>query len=267
MNFFEAIILGFVQGATEFLPVSSSGHLILVPSLLGMSEQPLVFDTTMHLATALTLVVFFFNDYVSLIKKFFSDLFTRRSLFPENKSEPGLMLLFLASVPAAVLGFFLENPIENIFRDVKYVMIFMAAGTILMLLAETYGKRIKSTATLGNAIIIGFFQSLALFPGVSRSGATISGGMLMGLNREYAARFSFLISVPIVLAAALFKIISTDWNVIDVSLINLAAGFISAFVTGTIAVKFLLNYLKNKGLNLFIIYRILLIIAVGFTIL
>jgi undecaprenyl-diphosphatase len=267
MTIFQSIILGIVQGATEFLPVSSSGHLILVPNLLNMPEQPLVFDTTMHLATALTLVVYFFKDYLILAKRFFTVLFTRHSLFPADKSELGLTLIFLASLPAAFLGFFLDDIIENVFRNVMHVILFMAVGTILMILAEIYGKRIKTKASLWNAIVIGFFQSLALLPGVSRSGATISGGMLLGLKRDYAARFSFLISVPIVLGAATFKIMSTDWSLLDISLIHLFLGFISSFITGMVAVKFLLNYLKNKDLKVFIIYRILLILIVSLTVL
>jgi len=263
MSILQAIILGIVQGATEFLPISSSGHLILVPKFLGMNEQPLVFDTTMHLATAITLIVFFFGDYVKLIKGFLTDLLQRHSLFPEDKSQPGLMLLFISSLPAAILGFLLENKIESVFRDVIYVIIFMAAGTIIMVLADAYGSRVKNKVSISQAVTIGFFQSLALFPGVSRSGATISGGMFMGLTRDYAARFSFLISVPIVIAAALFKLLSTDWALTGISFVQLAAGFISSFVTGMFAVKFLLNYLKNKSLKVFIIYRIILIVAVG----
>lgn len=268
MTLFQSIILGIVQGATEFLPISSSGHLILVPRLLGMSEQPLVFDTTMHLATALTLVVYFFKDYLKLTKNFIHDFFVSHRLFPKDTAEnPGLMLLVLASLPAAFLGFFLESIIENVFREIIYVVIFMAVGTILMILADHFGKRNRTSASPVSAVIIGFFQSLALFPGVSRSGATISGGMLLGLTREQAARFSFLIAVPIVFAAALFKLVSTDWALVDISFVNLLAGFVSSFLTGLVAVKFLLNYLKTKDLSIFIVYRIVIIILVGLTIL
>ncbi len=267
MTLFQALILGVVQGATEFLPVSSSGHLIIVPKLLGMQEQPLVFDTTMHLATALTLLVYFFKDYIVILRKFIEGLFKEKKLYVFDPTTPSLLLLAISSLPAAVLGFLLDNKIEGTFRDVRYVLLFVAIGTVLMIAAHVYGKGTRDQATFKEGVAIGFFQSLALFPGVSRSGATISGSMLMGLKREYAARFSFLISVPIVVAAAFFKILSTDWANSGLTFAELSIGFVSSFVTGMFAVRFLLSYLKDKGLKIFIIYRVLLILFVLVTLL
>lgn len=258
MNIAQAIVLGIVQGATEFLPVSSSGHLIIIPAIFGIKEQPLVFDTIIHLATALTLVVVFFPDYLNLFRDFLKEPFKL-----SDKNGAGLLLVLLACIPAGVIGFLFDSLIETKFRDASYVILFMAAGTILMYLAERYGKRYKNVVNTKTGIFVGFIQSLALLPGVSRSGATISGGMLFGLSRETAARFSFLISVPIICAAALFKIISTDWTESTIGILPLVFGFIASFITGLLAVRFLLKYLKKSSLYVFIFYRVFVIMVVA----
>lgn len=243
MNFFQALTLGIVQGLTEFLPVSSSGHLIIFPVLLGWEIQSLAFDTMLHLGTACALIIFFFKDIFNMIR-----------------SDRKLAInIILGSVPAGIIGFFLESVIENVFRGVFYVSIFLLVGSALMLYATKLGPLMKEKeidAKVG--LTVGLFQALALLPGISRSGATISGGLLMGLPREKAARFSFLLSIPIVVGAGLFKLIKSINGLDSVGLDILLVGFLSSFIVGMFAIKFMLNFLKKNGLEVFVVYRILL---------
>ncbi len=244
MTLIQALVLGIVQGLSEFLPISSSGHLALLSHIPAWKPQPLVFDTTLHLATALTLVVYFWSDLMILIT---------------SKSKL-LFFILLGSIPAGVLGFLFESDFEERFRSVGSVTLFMFLGTLLMVYAQKFGKehmRIEGVTAV-KSIKIGFFQALALFPGVSRSGSTISGAMLSGLGQVDAARLSFLMSIPIVVLAGGYKLVSTDWATIDVSTNILAVGFISSFLMGLAVVHFLLNYLKSHGLNIFIYYRLAL---------
>lgn len=260
MKIFEAIILGLIQGLTEFLPISSSGHLIIVPNLLGWETSPLFFDTTLHLGTALALIVFFFKDLWEISLSFIKDVWTKEDSFKDfsDNGKIGLFIL-LGSIPAAVVGFFFEGIFETVFRDVFYVILFLIAGSVLMFLAERLGKW-KEEKEVGflSSLMIGLFQTLALFPGVSRSGSTISGGMLFGLSREKAAKFSFLLSVPIVVAAGGYKLLTSIDLLSTVSIPVLITGFLASFVSGMFAISFMLRFLKKKGLHIFVFYRILL---------
>ncbi len=259
MSIFEAIILGAIQGLTEFLPISSSGHLIIVPNLLGWGSSPLFFDTTLHLGTALALVVFFFKDLWEIFLSLIKDVWNKEDSF-NNYSSEGKMGLYilLGSLPAAITGYFFEDFFETVFRHTTYVALFLIAGSVLMFLAEHLGKW-KNNKEIGyfEGILIGLFQTLALFPGVSRSGSTISGGMLFGLSREKAAKFSFLLSVPIVVAAGFYKLLTSMDLISTISFSVIASGFLSSFVFGMIAISFMLKFLKKKGLHIFVIYRII----------
>jgi undecaprenyl-diphosphatase len=263
MTIFQAIILGITQGATEFLPVSSSGHLIIIPKLFGWSEQPLVFDTTMHLATASVLILVFWKDLWTILKSLTHDL--RSSGFKLSLwEEPSKMFIkiILSSIPAGVAGLLLNDFIEQKFRDVHFSIIFVLFGTLLMIAAEYKHNKNKTTLSYSVAFVLGLFQSLALFPGVSRSGATISGGMLTGLNREVSARFSFLLSIPIVVLAGLYELKKAATGLTGVSIEALIVGFISSFLVGLVSVRFLLNYLKKNTLIPFVIYRLILVLII-----
>ncbi len=247
MTVLQALILGVVQGVTEFLPISSSGHLIIIPEIFGWRVQPLVFDTTLHLGTALALIVYFYKDILEILIK---------------KIKFGWIIL-AGSIPAGLIGFFFGDFFENTFRNTTYVVLFLFAGSLLMFIAELFVKRVKIDEKVGirKSVLIGLFQSLALLPGMSRSGSTISGGMLLGLSRRKAARFSFLLSIPIVLGAAVFKIVESFSAVQEVSILTLSVGFVSSLVVGLLAIKFLLTYLGKKDLWVFIVYRLVLITA------
>jgi len=251
MNFFQALILGILQGLTEFLPVSSSGHLILLPDLLGWDLQSLAFDTVLHLGTAAALVVYFWKDLIEVAK-----------------SRKYLILIGVGTIPAVTGGLLLGNFIENTLRTSSYVAAFLLVGSLIMLAAEkTYKKvwhtqRIESPGKLEvkQGIIIGVFQSLALFSGISRSGATMSGGMFIGLTRTAAARFSFILSIPIVIGAGLFKVMDS-YQELSFNFVMLT-GFLASFLVGILAIKYLLRFLKTNTLYIFIIYRVVLSLLV-----
>lgn len=247
MSFFQAAVLGIVQGLTEFLPISSSGHLVLVPSLLGWEQQSLAFDTFLHMGTVSALIIYFFKDLIKIAK----DLKL-------------ITLLIVGSIPAGILGFLFEDAFEQVFRSSSSVVIFLLAGSFLMFIAEWRYKKVWYNERIGEiekiskkkSFLIGVFQSLALFPGFSRSGATISSGMLFGLTRENAARFSFLLSIPIIVGASVYKVLSS-YSELSFDAV-LFTGYLSSFLVGMAAISFLLKFLKNNDLYVFVIYRVLL---------
>jgi len=271
VQYIQPLILGIVQGVTEFLPISSSGHLILIPNLLGWEIQPLVYDTTLHLGTTFALIAFFWKDLVSITANFTKDFYSKRERFNEY-SHYGKMAVYmiLGSVPAGILGFIFGNRIEELFRNVLSVIIFLVLGSVLMHVAEfrTIMPWSKSkmpdyeggepALTLKKSFLVGLFQALAIFPGFSRSGTTISGGMLFGLTREYSARFSFLLSVPIIVAASIYKVVESIEVLNGISYFSLWIGFLSSFIAGFMAIKFMLAFLKKKSLYWFVVYRLIL---------
>lgn len=260
MPIFQAIVLGLVQGFAEFFPISSSGHLILIPRIFGWAPHGLVFDTTLHLATAATLVFFFRNDIFDIVFSIFKDIKAFGLSF-EQYSRNSLLgfMIALGCLPAALIGFFLDDYFETVFRDVRFATLFVFLGCLLLIFAEFKKNKSGSKLNFKNSFIVGLFQSLALFPGMSRSGSTISGGMLIGLSREDAAKFSFLLSIPIVVMAGVFKLHSTNWTEAGITLPVILSGFISAFISGLIALNYLMKFLKNGTLKPFIIYRLILV--------
>jgi undecaprenyl-diphosphatase len=263
MDLIQAIILGIVQGLTEFLPISSTGHLILTPYLFGWEEHPLVFDTTLHLGTAAALFVYFYKDLLNIVSALFKDL--RKYSFNIKKygqqSRLGLMIV-VGCIPGGVLGVLFGDLIEEYFRSMLSVAIFVFSGSIVMLLAERFHEVKHSSITFGKSLVIGFFQSIALLPGFSRSGSTISGGMLLGLPREEAARFSFLLSMPIVVAAGLFQLKSSVTDLQSIDPLVILAGFVASALSGFLAISFMLKFVKNHSLYPFIVYRLLLFFLV-----
>lgn len=263
MPLFQAIILGIVQGATEFIPVSSSGHLVVFPLLFGWAEQPLVFDTTMHLATVFALLFYFWKDIINIFRAFFADvLSSHRFSLKEYSSEALLGLnIIIGSVPVALVGYFWGDAIENQFRAVVFVAIFLVFGSVLMFVSEKqFSKRlvVKDEVSTGKGFGIGLFQIFSLLPGVSRSGSTISGGMILGISRKDATKFSFLISIPVLLMAGILNLLRSYKYLMLINIFPLAVGFLSAFIVGIISINFLIKFVRTNTLYPFIIYRVLL---------
>ncbi|MFZ5424667.1 MAG: undecaprenyl-diphosphate phosphatase [Patescibacteria group bacterium] len=265
MSLLQALLLGLIQGITEFVPVSSSGHLVIVPQLIDITVQSLVFDLILHVGTVFALLVYFWKDVFSITLSLFKDLISRGVKFSQY-SKMGKLGLYVAVsfIPAAVFGFFLDSLIESTFRSVFSVAVILLIGTVFMLLADLrYKEGQNKDFSLVPCLTIGFAQVLALFPGFSRSGATISAGILLGLSRVQAARFSFLMSIPVILGAAAYKLISLP-SYSEVLTLPTFAGFASSFVVGILAIQFMLKYLGKRSLRLFIIYRFLLFIFLFF---
>ncbi len=263
MTMLHAALLGIIQGLTEVLPISSSAHLIMIPRLLGWPESGLTFDVALHLGTFIALFVYFRKDIVDLIVNFIDGLKQRRFRTPAACLP---LYLIVGTIPAAIFGKTLEKPIEELFRRSPILISsFLIVFGILLAFADTVGSkkwrmdRINLKATL----IIGFAQCLALFPGVSRSGITITAALLLGFNRESAARFSFFLSLPIVAGAAILKIghlaktgiPSGEWGILLVGIVT------SAFF-GYFSVAFLLKMVQRRSLSPFVWYRV--IAGIGF---
>ncbi len=268
MSILQALFLGFIQGITEFLPISSSGHLVVLPKILGWEVQSLVFDTTLHLATATALIFCFWKDISDILKSLYKDFrkYKFSSKHYSSDSMLGLKVTF-GSIPVGVLGLLLEDILENLFRGIFSVAIFLILGSLLMFVAEKKLKKrliVKDDISLGKSLKVGFFQVLSLLPGVSRSGSTISGGMIYGLSRKEATRFSFLLSIPVVLVAGVYKLISSFNYINAADIPPMFFGFMASFVVGMFAIKFMLKFVKNNKLYPFILYRLLLAVFLIF---
>ncbi|MFC1617647.1 undecaprenyl-diphosphatase UppP [Patescibacteria group bacterium] len=268
MPIFEAIILGLIQGLTEFIPISSSGHLVLVRELFGWEDTGIAFDTVLHLGTLLAVIIYFWSTWKSLLFTL-GRLIARKETKPENKFL--LLALIIGTLPALAIGYFFNESIDQLFRDISWVAIFLIATGVLFVIAERarrwfkkreeqYGQKKFKDLGIGRALFIGCMQAVALLPGVSRSGLTIAGGIFSGLTREAAARFAFMLSVPIILAAGILGLIEMAGNggIAEIGLASVIIGFIVAAASGYLAIKFMLRFLRQRKLYIFSIYLMIL---------
>ncbi len=262
----QAAIIGLLQGLTEFIPVSSSAHLELVPWMLGWETNELIgsraFDVFLHLGTLVALLVYFAADWRRYIGAWLASVRERRIGDDPSRRLAGLLLL--ATSPAALIGFTLEGVIEETFHadaDAARLAIagFLVVGAALLWLADTFGSRSRRLRDVRapTALAIGLSQALALLPGISRSGATITTGLALGLTRESAARFSFLLATPITLGAGLYgsRRLLTEAHT-GVEWLAIAVGFVAAAVAGLVAIRFLLTWLRTRSVAIFSVYRI-----------
>ena len=258
MTILQSIILGIVQGLTEFIPISSSGHLVLVPHLLGWEISPevgFVFNVLVQVATLVAVFAYFWTDIVTMTRITIQDIIEKQpTAHPESRLA---WLLIAATIPASLFGLFFNGTLEKAFDSPFATSIFLLVTAALLVAAEKLGKRSRSLSeiTWVDAIWIGISQILALFPGISRSGATITGGMTRDLDRPGSARFSFLMSIPIMIAAGVFASFElTKIPEFTELLPTFAAGFIAAAVTGYLAIRWFLKYLSSRSLYVFAIY-------------
>jgi undecaprenyl-diphosphatase len=271
----QAALIGLLQGLTEFIPVSSSAHLELAPWLAGWGNVSLVnslaFDVFLHLGTLVALLVYFAADWVRLLRALWQSIRERR--IGRDPDRRLAWLLVIATVPAAVIGFLGEELITRLFHDggsAAHLAIagFLVVGALGLWLADALGARRRRMDELdtGTALTIGFSQALALLPGISRSGATIAAGLAVGLNREAAARFSFLLATPITLGAGLYgsRHLLTEAHT-GAEWLAIGVGFGVAAVSGLMAIGFLLAWLRRRSVAIFSIYRLgLAVVVVGF---
>jgi undecaprenyl-diphosphatase len=268
----QAIILGIIQGATEFIPISSSAHLIIVPWLFGWTDPALTsltFDVALHIGTLLAVLAYFAKDWVRLIKAWFASVKERKV-----GSDPDRRLAWfvvIGTIPGAIAGLLFESKIEALFHQPgvpirSYSMLAMAVliallGLVLLLVDRLAQHRVDlKNLTLRQILIIGFAQALAIFPGISRSGSTITAGLGLGLKREDAAKFSFLLSAPIIAGAGLKSLVDIysglkSGAIGQNELVLFPVGMAVAAVSGFLVIRFLLNYLRNHSVEIFVYYR------------
>lgn len=255
----QAIILGIVQGLTEFIPVSSSAHLVLVPWLLGWPDAGFLFDTILHWGTLVALIVVFWRDYLKLIAGWFRTIGQRSLADPDGRLA---WLIIIGTIPVVITGLLFKDFVESLFTSARAVGFDMLVTAALLAISEQILKRWQQQRTLTDirwldAIFIGCFEALALAPGISRSGSTMAAGLMRGIRRTDAARFSFLLGTPAFLAAPLLQIadiVTGDVPIASVSWLPLLFGFLAAAVVGVIAIRWLLRYLSNHSFYIFSIY-------------
>ena len=263
MTVLDALILGVVQGLTEFLPVSSSGHLVLVPEFFNIPAPTLGFDVLVHVATLIAVVGYFIRDVSKMI---LSVVAPRRLRTREEVKYWRRLLLWLVigSIPAGLAGLLLSDFFESLFESTLTVGVFLVITSLLLWGADvTMGRAKPQVLELGkmrvaDALVVGCFQALAIAPGPSRSGATITGGIFLGFDREAAARFSFLLSIPVILGAFLTKLGDISGGFSGGSGGAYTVGTIAAAVSGFVAVYFLMRWLRTHRLRMFAIYTLLL---------
>jgi undecaprenyl-diphosphatase len=258
MDLLRAAILGIVQGLAEFLPISSSGHLILVPALFKWPDQGLAFDVGLHLGTLLALLLYFWRDWWRMFRAGVPDFFRHQFRFRQHAEESQLLwLIAMGSVPAAITGLLFNSWIEENLRQPWLIAIALAGFSVVMFVADRRTNQTRTMRSIGvaDAALIGVAQALALFPGVSRSGATLSMGLFRHFTRDSAARFAFLLGTPAFVGAAILK----AGDLADLSgreTLELGVGFCFSAVVGFAVIHYLLRFLRTRTLMPFIWYRL-----------
>jgi len=255
MTIVQALLLGIVQGLTEFIPVSSSAHLVLVPWIMGWKEADVAFDAVIHLGTLVAVVAFFWRDLWRLGLAWLASV-RFRSLNPDPDRKLAWLIL-VGTVPAAVLGFLLQDWFESLFGQPGAVAVLLLVTGTILVLSERLSRREREMSQMGwlDTLAIGLAQAAAIAPGISRSGATIAAGLFRGLTREAAARYSFLLGTPIILGAGLLKLRDLFRSgALVTQAPELLIGFLAAAVTGYVCIQFLLRYVQRNTLTLFAVY-------------
>ncbi|MFZ7119763.1 MAG: undecaprenyl-diphosphate phosphatase [Eubacteriaceae bacterium] len=262
MNTITSIILGIVQGLTEFLPISSSGHLVIFQYFFNVTEGNLAYDVLLHLGTLIAIIIAFWKSILNMVIEFFSmckDFFTSGSFkIHKSKYRKYILSIILASIPVGIIGILFADIFETLFSNIQVVSFTLIITGIILMLGEKIGKKnTKSIEQLSikETFIIGFFQAFAIVPGISRSGSTIVGGLMSGLEKQEATEFSFLVSLPAVLGAVLLK--SKDIMELEslgISPITLFSGFFASIIFGILAIKLLVELVKKGKLHYFSYY-------------
>jgi undecaprenyl-diphosphatase len=263
MDIIESIVLGVIQGLTEFLPVSSSGHLELAKVILGdtsLPEESLAFTVVLHFATALSTLVIFRKEVIEIFKGLFQFKWNDQTLFS--------LKIIASMIPAVIVGLLFEEQLESFFGGKILLVGAMLLVTAILLLLADRAKRTDRKVSFANAVIIGVSQAIAMLPGISRSGATISTSVLLGVDRTKAARFSFLMVVPLIIGKVAKDLIGGEINFSSTEIAPLAAGFIAAFVSGLLACTWMISLVKKSKLSYFAIYcAIVGVAAIGYSLL
>ncbi|NLH26908.1 MAG: undecaprenyl-diphosphatase UppP [Syntrophomonadaceae bacterium] len=251
MTIWQSVVMGLVQGLGEFLPISSSAHLVLVPWFFNWLDPGLTFDIALHIGTLIAVIAYFWRDWVKLIM----------GAFQGTKSKEGRLFwyLVLATIPGAIMGLLLEEKAETVFRNPVLIAVMLIVLGVILYWADRKGRKLTdvNNISLGQSLMIGISQALAIIPGVSRSGITMTTGLLLGLTREGAARFSFLLSAPVIFGAGLIKVpdILANPGMINTPFL---IGMLVSALSGAASIGFLLKYVQKKNFLPFVWYRFLL---------
>ncbi len=259
MSLIQSIVLGIVQGLTEFLPISSSAHLRIIPALLGWDDPGAAFTAIIQLGTMAAVLLYFWRDLTGIVSTWFRSL-TRPRLRQERDARMGWYLI-IGTIPIVILGFIFRHQIENGARSLYLMGVTLIVFGLILGAADKLGRKERPIESVGmkDAIVVGLAQALALIPGVSRSGATITGGLIMGFDREAAARFSFLLSIPAIVLSGLFELFKELGS--GTSGLNWGSTIVAtivSFVVGYAAIAFLLRWLTRHSLYIFVVYRVAL---------
>lgn len=281
MNILESIIIGITQGLAEFFPVSSSGHLVIISYFFKWAYLPLYYAVILHFATLLSLLTVYYRDAGNIISSFFIGIFKRDKR--NDKNFKLAVFIILASLPAAIAGLFLNDIVESFFSKPLYVGIFLLITAIFLFTGEIRGKIIGARLSPNSedlspqldsnnpkinypiAFIVGIGQAIAILPGLSRSGSTISFARFFGIKREECVKFSFLLSIPVIFGSFIYELYKSHEIIFNSSALNmadLAISFIFAYTSGLLAIKFLTRLSRNKNLNIFAIYCIVMAVAI-----
>lgn len=269
IHVYQAIILGIVQGITEFLPVSSTGHLRLIPRLFGWPDAGVSFDIALHTGTLIALLTYFWRDWIDVLRPVVGTVLGKKPKVSPHFGRNLFWGIVVGCIPAAVAGAILHDTIDRIegSKSLNHQVMAVVAGALIVVgiilwAADKYGSKKKQKLAQMNFadwIVIGLAQAVALIPGVSRSGATISAGLFRGLSRDAAARFSFLLSTPVFMGAAALKFKDIlETGIPQAEKAPFAAGMVSSAIVGYLVIRFLLSYLRKHSMNVFVWYRIAL---------
>jgi undecaprenyl-diphosphatase len=256
MSLIQAFILGLVRGATEFLPVSSSGHLVILQTIFGLTQNNLLFDVTLHLGTLLAVLIYFRKEVLELIYgcvKIVLRLVSRRRR-RMDQDEKLALLVIIGSIPTGIIGLILNNYTDTLFSSITLVGFMLLITAAALFLSERYNTGDKNLRDMSSsdAFIIGIFQGIAVMPGISRSGFTLSGSLFRGLKREWAFKFSFILSIPAILGALLLEVKNAVGASIAITL--LAIGMVTSFISGLIFLYVLNNVVRKGKLSYFSVY-------------
>jgi undecaprenyl-diphosphatase len=270
MDILQAVVFGIIQGLTEFLPISSTGHLRIIPALLGWGDPGAAFTAVIQFGTLVAVLLYFRKDITSIVSAVLKGIVTRQ-FFHNRDAQMGWMIA-AGTVPIVFFGLLLKHQIETTFRSLYVISASLIVLAVVLMIAEAVtkrrlarGEKMKSLDDLSwkDVMIVGLWQCVALIPGSSRSGTTITGGLFTGMNRETAARFSFLLSLPSVLAAGVLELVKEREHLFsqEIGMVNVVVATLVSGIIGYASIAFLLNYLKNHSTYLFIIYRIIVGVA------
>jgi len=260
MDILQAIVIGIVQGLTEFLPVSSSAHLIFVQEFLGVAEPGIAFDVLVHLGTLIAVVSYFFKDIIEMIKAFFGslvDIFRGKFKegFREDPYKKLAWMVLIGTIPVGIIGIVFKSQVEATFNSLIIPSVFLLVTGVLLYVSQrlNIGHKDIKDCSLKEAIIVGLAQACAIIPGLSRSGTTIATGLLIGLDKEFAAKFSFLLAVPAIMGATVVQLKGIGAG-LDVNLVPYLLGFLTALISGYLAISVLLKLIREKSLDIFVFY-------------